>query len=251
MFTQTPLTQQKIEHKSNIVSLLGRYQMLSQLQREMIIDEAIASITCTSQEHADAYQQFAIGNRLATEADFQTWLEQRNLTKMEVVESITRSLKIEKFKRETWGERLKAYFLSHQKRFDRAVYSLIRIQDMGIAQELYFRLVEEEQPFADLAREYSKGLEAYTNGLLGPFELGCINPQIARLLTISQIGQIWGPVCIEGWWMIIRLEKFIPACFDEAMSQRLYHELFETWLCEQKNRLREQGLLLQQLKNGF
>jgi parvulin-like peptidyl-prolyl isomerase len=251
MISKTPLTQQKIEPESNIISLLGRYQMLAQLQREMIIDDAIASITCTSQEYGDAYQQFAIDNRLATEADLQTWLEQRSLTQMELVESITRSLKIKKFKRETWGDRLQAYFLSHQKRFNKAVYSLIRTKDMGIAQELYFRIVEEEQPFAELAREYSQGLEACTNGLLGPFELGCINPQIARLLNISQIGQVWGPVCIEGWWMIIRLEKFISACFDEAMSQRLDRELFETWLCEQKNRLREQGALLQQLRSGF
>jgi parvulin-like peptidyl-prolyl isomerase len=251
MISKTPLAQQKKESESNIVSLLGRYQMLSQLQREMIIDDAIASITCTSKEHADAYQQFAIRNRLATEADLQTWLKQHNLTQMELVETITRNLKIEKFKRATWGDRLKAYFLSHQKRLDKVVYSLIRTKDMGIAQELYFRIVEEEQSFSDLARDYSQGLEAHTNGLLGPFELGCINPQIARLLNVSQIGQVWGPICVEGWWMIIRLEKFLPACFDEVMSQRLDRELFETWLCEQHNRLREQGMLLQQLRDGF
>jgi len=48
---------------------------------------------------------------------------------------------------------------------------VIRTKDPGVAQELYFRIQAGEQSFAEVAREYSQGPEAYTCGLLGPVEL--------------------------------------------------------------------------------
>jgi hypothetical protein len=38
---------------------------------------------------------------------------------------------------------------------------------------------------------------------------------------------------LEDWFLIIRLEKFIPAQLDAPMRQRLLNECFTTWLSEQ------------------
>jgi hypothetical protein len=50
-----------------ILPRLASYQMLPQLYRESIIDEAIAPIDCTAEEIADVRQQFYEQNQLIDE----------------------------------------------------------------------------------------------------------------------------------------------------------------------------------------
>ncbi|MBD0270213.1 MAG: peptidylprolyl isomerase, partial [Cyanobacteria bacterium Co-bin8] len=116
---------------------------------------------------------------------------------------------------------------------DRVLYSLIRTQEPGLAQELYFRINDDGQPFADLAREYSEGQEAQTGGLIGPVELSVPHPSLARILSISQPGQLWPPTRVGEWFVVVRLEKFLPAKMDDATLQRLLDELFSVWLKEE------------------
>ena len=104
-----------------------------------------------------------------------------------------------------------------------------------MAQELYFRILEGEQTFAELAGEYSEGAEAQTNGVLGPMALGNAHPQIAQKLMMSKPGELSAPIRVGEWFVILRLEKSMPAKLDASMRQRLMNELFEIWLHEQLN----------------
>ncbi|MEG3846324.1 peptidylprolyl isomerase [Microcoleus sp. herbarium19] len=217
-----------------IIPRLASYQMLPQLYRESIIDRAIAPIDCTAEEIANASQQFYEQNQLFDETAQQLWLKQQGMSR-EFLETvfIPRLLKIEKFKHQTWHHKLESYFLQRKRSLDRVIYSLIRVKNAEIAREIYFRIHEKEQSFAELARKYSQGPEAQVNGIIGPAELGTIQSNLAHLLAISQPGQLWHPIRIEEWLIIVRLETLIPAKFDVAMRQRLLRELFENWVQEQ------------------
>ena len=216
-----------------VIPLLAKYQLLPQLCREILVDQAIASVECTPDEITKACQQFYQKNQVMSEPERQVWLERQGMTH-EQVESLTiRGLKLEKFKQATWGNKLESYFLKRKGQLDRVVYSLIRINDAAIAQELYFRIHEGEQPFAELARDYSQGPEAQTGGLVGPVELNTPHPALAQMLTVSKPGQLWPPMRLGEWFIIVRLEKFFPAQLDEPMRQRLLNELFNTWVQEQ------------------
>ncbi|RMF63306.1 MAG: peptidylprolyl isomerase [Cyanobacteria bacterium J069] len=214
-------------------SLLAGYQMLPQLVQELLIDEAIAPVTCAEEERIGAREQFYAQNQIVDEAGRQQWLARHGMTLAQLDALATRSLRIEKFKEATWGPKLESYFLERKSKLDKVIYSLIRTQDMGIAQEIYFRVLEGEQSFAELARTYSQGPEAQTDGLIGPVELSVPHPQLAHMLTISQPDQLWPPHRIGEWIVIIRLEKFIPAQFDESMRRRLLNESFNQWLQQQ------------------
>jgi parvulin-like peptidyl-prolyl isomerase len=228
-----------------LISLLGNYQMLPQLQRELIIDEAIEqnsrsekiAIECTPEEIAQAKQQFYAEKQLKNEEDIQAWMAHQGLTTEQLEVITTRKLKIEKFKQATWGNKLESYFFQSKAKLDKVIYSLLRTQDVGIAQELYFRIQAKENSFTDLAREYSLGPEAQTGGLVGPIELNALHPVMVQMLSSSQPGQILPPTRIAEWFVILRLEKFIPAQLDEFMKVRLLNELFETWLQEQQKRI--------------
>jgi parvulin-like peptidyl-prolyl isomerase len=216
-----------------IIPLLNRYQLLPKLQQELVIDEAIASISCTPEEQAKCCQDFCTQHQLRSEAEHQTWLQQQGMSEAQFLELATRNLRIEKFKQATWGNKLGAYFCKLKPQLDQVVYSLIRIKELAIAQEIYFRILEGEQSFAELAKQYSEGTEAETGGLMGPVALSIPHPRLAQILAASQPGQLSPPKRIGDWYVIVRLEKFIPAQLDETMQQRLLNELFSSWLREQ------------------
>lgn len=218
-----------------IIPLLAGYQMLPQLLHEIIIDQATASISCTDEEQASARQQFYQKHQLTSEANHQAWLVRYGMTPEQLEALAIRELRIEKFKQATWGPKLEAYFLNYKSKLDKVVYSLIRVKNAEIAQELYFRIQAQEQSFGELARQYSQGPESQTNGLLGPVELGTPHPTLAQLLSISQPGQLWPPTRLDEWLVIVRMEKRIPAQLDDLMRQQLLNRLFESWLQEQLN----------------
>ena len=110
---------------------------------------------------------------------------------------------------------------------------MLRTDDAGIAQELYFRILDDASLFPELAREYSKGAESQTGGLVGPVEMSTPHPAMVQVLSASRPGELKPPIKIGEWFVILRLEKSIPAQLDEAMQQRLINEQFEQWLNQQ------------------
>lgn len=223
-----------------MMPLLTSYEIMPHLLRENIIDRAIAAIDCTPEEIATAIEQFDRHWGLADAAERLAWQEYYGMSQEQLEGLATRKLRIEKFKQATWGHRLETYFLKRKGQLDRAIYSLIRTKDKGMASELYFRISEGEQSLTELARDYSEGPEAQTGGMLGPVELGTLHPALARLLLTSQPGELRLPVPLGEWYAIVRLEKLIPAQFNEFIRQRLLNELFQTWLQEQLHQLPHQ-----------
>jgi parvulin-like peptidyl-prolyl isomerase len=220
-----------------VLPLMAGYQMMPRFVQEILIDQAIASIDCTPEEIAQATEQFYAQNEIASEDDRQAWLGRFGMTAEQLDSLATRDLRIGKFKQKVWGPKIESYFLSRKNQLDKVIYSLVRTQDVGIAQEIYFRVLEGEQTFAELARTYSQGPEAQTDGLIGPVELSVPHPVLAQLLTLSQPGQISTPTRVGEWLVLVRLEKFIPAQLDDPMRRRLLDECFNTWLQEQLTNL--------------
>lgn len=226
-----------------IPALLKRYQLMPQFMREVIIDGAIAEITCTQEERAAALEKFAAQHQLTSAEAKQAWLASHNLTEEELQAMAERPVKIEKYKQATWTNKVENYFMSRKGTLDHVVYSLVRTKNSGLAHELYFRILEGEQSFAEAAREHSEGPESRTGGLLGPVPLSQPHPAISKLLSVSQPGQLWAPRPLAEWMVVIRLEKFIPAQLDESMRRRLIDELFETWVREQLTKVGSLELL--------
>jgi parvulin-like peptidyl-prolyl isomerase len=220
---------------SEIIPLLASYQLLPRLSLELIIDEAIASVECTPEEIASNYQLFCQKNQLTCETQHQVWLSCYGMNTQQLEALATRNLKIEKFKQANWGDKVESYFHQRKSQLDQVIYSVIRHQDTALTQELYFRLLEKEESFSELAQKYSQGPEVQTGGLVGPIELNECHPGLAKILRASQPGQLWTPMRMGKWVMIVRLEKWIPAQLDELTRRRLLNELFTNWLQQQLN----------------
>ncbi|MDB9315683.1 peptidylprolyl isomerase [Spirulina sp. CS-785/01] len=204
----------------DVVSLLTSPEVLPHLLRELVIEQAIASITYTSQE----LEQFR--QHLQKQAPNTVSAEQISLL-------APRKLKIEKFKEDQWGDVVEAEFLSNKEKYDRVVFSLIQSEDMEVVQELYFRLQEGEANFSELAAQYSQGPEAQSQGMVGPMEVKNLHPKLAQVLRTSQRGQLTAPFRVDRWIAIARLERYITTDFTTPLRQRLLNEKFETWVQQQ------------------
>lgn len=213
-----------------VLPLLVQHQMLPQLRREVIIDRALADIDCSDEEKVQAYQAFCDRNQITDDERKQAWLAYHAMAPEQLETLALRELKLQKFKTQTWEGQVSSDFLEHKQRFDRLIYSLIRTQDVGLAQELFFRIQDDPDCFSQLAQTYSEGVEAERGGLLGPVTLDVPHPNLAKLLSISQPGQLHPPVRIGDWVVIVRLEKFLPAQLDDNIRQRLLEMRFQDWL---------------------
>ncbi len=214
-------------------SLLGKleqHDLLPRLIQAVIVDEAISVVDCSPEQ---ACQQYYADRQLLTPEQQTAWREQQGLSAEKVQQVALKEVKLARFKEQTWGGQVESHFLQRKTQLDRVLYSLIRTKDASLAQELYFRLKDDEVSFAELAKTYSAGQEAQTGGLIGPVELSVPHPTLGRLLSVSQPGQLWAPTPIGEWYVIARLEKFLPIQFDKATRSRMLDELYKGWLQQQ------------------
>jgi parvulin-like peptidyl-prolyl isomerase len=224
-----------------IIEFLQQYGMLPQLQRELIIDAELASIDCTAEEIFSAYKAFYHHHNISSDDDRATWLQQNNFTLVQFEQLVLRTIKLDRFKQESFASKVDSYFLQRKSKLDRATYSLLRVKDVHLAQELFFRLQAGETTFSELVKQYSQGQEAETGGSVGPQELSVPHPTLAQKICSLKPGQLAAPLQVADWFVVVRLDKYFPAQLDEKMRGRLVEELYNRWIQQQLNQLAVEG----------
>jgi hypothetical protein len=209
---------------------LTQYQLVPQLVKELLIDDAIAPITLTESEVQAAIISFCQSQRIDSDEARQNWLKHFHMDAKQFELQAIRQAKLEQFKQERWASQVEPLFLAQKQYFDQVTYSLLRTDSMDIAQELFFRLKDKEQTFAELVPIYSHGVETKTGGLIGPIEVSRIHPGLAKMLMQAQPGKVCPPTKLDQWVVIVCLEQFTPAILDQSLRQRLQDHLFQEWL---------------------
>ncbi len=200
---------------------------LPEVLHHLILDQALATVDYSKAER----DRFC--HQLYQEKPYQTWLQQQGVTPEQFEIWLDRELRIRKFQRLRWSKTVNSYFLQRKYQLDQVICSLIYLREQDIAQELYFRIVEGEQSFTEVANLYSEAAQAPTDGIVGPIELGQLPERLARMFYGGRPGQLWPPTRIGEWMIIARLEAILPVRLDETMRQNLFNELLENWIAIQ------------------
>jgi hypothetical protein len=151
-----------------LVERLGQYGLLPALVQELVVEQAIAAIALTPAEADQAEADFCQRQQLTTPETQAAWASQRYVTPATLRTVALREARLAKFKAATFQDQVESYFLQRKRTLDKVQYSLLRTKDLGLSQELYFRIQDDGVPFAEVAREYAEGQEAETGGLIGP-----------------------------------------------------------------------------------
>ena len=201
---------------------LARWGLLEQVARERCIDELLRDRPLPGPERLLLLRQ-DLERRLGLQElePRQGWLARHGLVDGDLDRMAARSWQWLMWCRDRWGSDLQTIFLQRKAEFDQVTYSLLRLLDGELASELYLQIKEGDASFSELAAQFSGGPEKRSGGLLGPVPLSQPHPALAKLLQVSKPGQIWPPKHLEGWWVVVRLEKLQPATLDPAMQERL------------------------------
>jgi parvulin-like peptidyl-prolyl isomerase len=231
------------EHFSavGLFNKLQTHQLLPQLCREIIVDQSLSTLTLTPEEVNQGRQTVYQIHQIQADSDREAWMQQRGMTPERFEQWIQRQILLETFKRRRWGSEASSYFLKRKEGLDRAIYTLIRHSDRAVIQELFFRIQTNEDTMSNLSAQYSQGAEQQTYGLVGPVELGRVHPRVAQQLRKVKPGQVSFPLQLENWFVILRLETWLPAQYDFYTEQRLLDELFQQWLEQQLRQVELQG----------
>lgn len=219
-----------VEIPSHLLSLLARHQLLVPLLRQCVIAEAIGEISLGEEEQKQAQTTWLQQQGIQSPDQLQSHLAAHGMTEADALWMAELPLRIRHHCHTQFLHRAEQRFLSRKQQLDTVIYSLLRVSNPALANELYLRIAEGEADFAELAATYAEGPEQATRGVVGPVPLLQAHPILANVLRTSQPGELRPPLAIEPWWLVVRLESLKPASFDEAMQSRMTHELFEEWV---------------------
>lgn len=209
---------------------LGSWRLWRQLRRLRLATESSLGIAVTADEAEKAWQEFCRQHRVDPAVGTPVPRDFAPCTPEEMRAAVTRDLRIARWKQGTFGPHAREHFDRRKPALDRVVYSMIRVRDLGVARELWFRLKENEATFAELAPRYTEGHELHTSGLLGPTAFGAMHPALASHLRAAEEGKLLKPVQVAEWFLVARVEKFLPVEFDSQMQTAMVEELAQQWL---------------------
>lgn len=179
-----------------------------------------------------AVVDFRLQQKLTDPKTFQEWLTRNGTNYEQFHRQITNSFKLEKLKAQIADARIQEHFIERKVFFDRVVLSRIVVASQELAEELYTQITEGAS-FEQLAREYSTADERVANGMMGPVSRGTLPDALRAAIDSVNPGELVGPLQVENYWAIFRVEQFIPASLDDAqLRQAMQNELFERWLAE-------------------
>lgn len=159
------------------------------------------------------------------------WLERHQQTHQALMQQLVFQERLNQLKDHVISKAMvEEAFLKQKARRDSILFGLIRIAQKALAQEVYYRLVDDGQDFGLLAQQFSVGPEAKFGGMVGPKPVYEINPELRKVLGGLKPGETTEPFSLDGnQYLIVRMFRVEQAPFNAASMATLRDELFEQW----------------------
>ena len=198
--------------------------------------ETAAAVELSDADQQQVRLQLCGQLKLQDPAQLEAAAEAQNLDPQALLEQAARPHKLKKEALERFGHKVEQHFLTRKSSLDQVVYSLLRVKDPDLANELYLMLAGHESNFADLAARYAEGPEKSTRGIVGPVPINKAHPILAERLRSCSVGELLPPIQIEGWHLVVRLESLKPAHLDAATEVGMAQELLMQWVQQEGQR---------------
>ena len=211
-------------------ALLDRFNLLKPLVEQMVTSEAIANIIVSEEQLEQARLGLLHQRGFDGMEQWAELLEQLGSSEEQVLQRLRHGIRRRSLMRDRFAAKAEARFLERKNELDQVVYSLLRLENRFLAQELYLQIESGESNFADLAKRYAEGPERNTNGIVGPVSLTQAHPTLVEKLRVAQPGVLLEPFRISDWWLVVRLERYSPATFTDEVSDQMCQEMFDAWV---------------------
>ena len=215
---------------SEINRLVRQQGLAPPLARAWLIDQLLQAIRLDPDHERQLVEAWLQRQGAGEGAEREAWLRRQRLLPADLPVIAGREARLRHFREQRFGPEVEVQFLRRKPELDQAVYSLLRVRDRQLAEELHQRLRDDGADFGELAARYAEGRERHSRGLFGPLPLSAARPEISGRLRVGQPGQLWPPFAAKGYWVLLRLEQQLPARLNDSTRARMMEELFEAWL---------------------
>ena len=104
-------------------------------------------ISLTKTEFNDEISNFYDKNSINDSNNLNKYLEFYGITEEDLQHQILLPLKILKFSKNMFQNKVDSYFLKRKESLDKYTYNILRLDNPDLASELYFQLQEKESDF--------------------------------------------------------------------------------------------------------
>ena len=217
----------------DFINLLERNKLLNVLVKKELLSKILIDVIIDKKLLDSIKESLLKRENLKNEIEFEEWLNKTGSNIKNFEQQTITTLKLNKYCLDNFSRKTESYFLRKQDELDYATYSLIRVDDFCLANELLMRINDGEVSFEEIASEYSTGPEKTTKGLIGPLPVAQGHPTIRNLIRMSQIGEPTEPIKVGNSYIIFQLESLKKSILDDQMKLELSKQLFDKWLDEQ------------------
>lgn len=194
-----------------------------------VLDEIVSVVELPKSLEKQLIRRYMEQQGVNSDEELASWLRQKRLTFEDLRYFATKGQRLQQWLRRRYREEAELRFLERKLDLDQVVYSVLRVKEQGLAEELHQRIREREADFSDLAEGFSLGPERNSRGQIGPVALTAGSAELAAKLRVSRPGQLWQPFRLEDQWWVLRFERLIPAQLDPRTRGRMIEELFQVW----------------------
>ena len=131
---------------------------------------------------------------------------------------------------------VREYFINHRSEFDVARISIIVTASEDLANELVMRIIEDEDDFHQLAREYSlDDATKYSGGYVGVVNRRSLSPRLAAKVFNANAGDVLGPFPSDENYQLILVEEVKKTEMNDPVKNAIKEAIFNEWISQHMN----------------
>ena len=234
-----------IEIDINEITLSLKHQMdlreiCCQVLYDKIVEQAASarSIVVTSEEINLQAEEIRRVKRLEKASDTMAWLKEEMISTDEWETAIRKDLLAQKLAQELFTDEAELYFNQNRLNFDRFTLYQLVVPYEKLAQELLYRIEEEEISFyqavhlydIDEQRRNVCGYEGEAHRQDYPADIAA-----AIFKTPIPVEELIGPIRSEAGYHLFQIESYQPAELTDEIRQDIIDRLFQQWLRNELN----------------
>ena len=210
-----------------ILEELSKYGLLKDFLKSKVLENKIKDIDLSEVEKAEARNHYTNFFSLKNELLIEEHRKKNLLSKKNLLYRMNLNKKVQKYCEEKYDEFIAKEYISNKENMDIVKYSMLRVEEYGLAIELYLKIKDDNEDFNELAKKYSTGIEKKTSGVIGPLPLKRVNNLMRPKLRKNNLKILNKPFKYNNEWILCRLEEYKESKLDQKTVMNLKSKILD------------------------
>ena len=218
---------------TQLINAVRTTGLMEKVIREVIMDKELEKYEIGKEENYKLLDEFRKSNinnpNLVEEKRYKNYLNNNCINEELLIKVLSRKKKVEIYKKERWGTRVSSIYLKRKDEYNCVSYNKFELNNHNIAQEIYFRIKDEEETWENIAYQIGGGTTKIKH-IYSNVPVNKMDKRILAELEKCKEGNICKPIKMANRSVLVGLIKFHGKILDEDLKNILLEEELNTWL---------------------